>query len=118
MHMQTHDKNALMKVNLMPTFCESEKFAMWWEKIRCRRLAIIHHAETLRFTSNCFHFINQIKQATLSKSGKVKQPLRALQKVRENPLEVDRRFVIYFRQHLNWIKKDWEKAHLLLSRED
>lgn len=26
------------------------------------------------------------------------------------PLEVDRRLAIYFQQHFNWIKKDWEKG--------
>lgn len=85
MHLQTHDKKCSSEsesdANILRKICNAMR-----KKIRCRRLAIIHHAETLRFASNCFHFINQIKQATLSKKWEGRTTIACATKSARKPL--------------------------------
>lgn len=65
-----------------------------------------------------FHFINQAERHYQKREGKsFSVNIHCVSyEWMENPLEVDRRLAIYFRQHLNWIKKTERSTFTFVER--
>lgn len=118
MHLQIRDKSQLVQMKVKLFRCQ--RFAFRWKtltsNVRWTRNKMSPGTvddDSVRFASNCFHFINQIKRHyQRGKSGKVKSVSIAcwMNGAPKNPLEVDRRFAIYFRRTLKLNKKRLGKS--------